>query len=311
MLRCTALTLSLAMVAASTPVAAADPMGALLDKIQRAQDRGQFAAAAEMAAPASRRTDLSAANRYVLAGLAAGSYGDAFTHGGAPRQPGGEPRYLCEQRSILQEAAALASDAEEATIVSDALQGVAGQLAVVAASGRVVPCAIVSPGSQPTPGDDVLLAVPTRSTAANAIRGPGERLVAPAVTADGPAPPPSTALPRRRPTARVALGASLIVAGVGFASGLAVSLVARDRMNGVIASLDATATSQGRELTLQERAAATTADARFARFGHAGAAFGTLAGLTLLTAVVLLALPPKARVTSRVRPAAAGLHLTF
>jgi len=146
---------------------------------------------------------------------------------------------------------------------------------------------------EPVAADEGLLPVPTTATA------------------EGPAPAPVMALPRRRPTARVALGASLLVTGVGLAGGLAVSLVARDRMNGVIASLDATATAQGRELTPNETAAANSADARFVRLGHAGAAFGTFAGLSVLTAVVLLALPPKARVTSRVRPAGAGLHLTF
>ena len=312
MSRWTSLALSLAMVAASTPAAAADPMGVVVDKVQRAQELRQFAAAAELAAPASRRTDLSAANRYLLAGLASESYGDAFTHGGAPRQPRGEPKYLCDQRTVLQEAAVLARDPEEAAIVSNALQGVAGQLAAVAASGRVVPCA-VTPPADVTPGNDVLLAVPTGPTAASKLARRGRSSAAPTVATEGPAPVPTTALPRRRPTARVAVGSSLLVAGVGLAGGLAVSLVARDRMNGAIAALDATATAQGRDLTPEETAAAKAADARFVRFGNASVAFGTLAGLSLLTAVVLLAVPPKARATSRarVRPAGAGIHLTF
>ena len=52
MSRWTSLALSLAMVAASTPAAAADPMGVVVDKVQRAQELRQFAAAAELAAPA-------------------------------------------------------------------------------------------------------------------------------------------------------------------------------------------------------------------------------------------------------------------
>ena len=303
MSRWTSLTLALAMVAASTPAAAADPMGVLLDKIQRAQDRRQFAVAAELAAPASRRTDLSANDRYVLAGLASESYGDAFIHGGAPRQPGGDAKYLCGRRAILQEAAVLARDTEEAAIVTDALEAVAAQLATVAASGRATPCVVAPPDSQAAPADEVLLPVRAGPTAATSQSG--RRVAAPAVTAEGPAPLPSTSLPQRRPTARVAVGASLLVAGVGLAGGLAVSLVARDRMNDIIAALDATATAQGRKLT--------PADARFVRLGNAGAVFGTLAGLSLVTAVVVLAVPPKARATSRarVRPAGAGIHLTF
>ena len=155
------------------------------------------------------------------------------------------------------------------------------------------PLVASSAPAEPVAADDGLLPVHTTATTA------------------GPEPLPSTTLPRRRPTARVAAGASLLVAGLGFTGGLVVSLVARDRMNGVIASLDATATAQGRELTPSETAAANSADARFVRLGHAGAAFGTFAGLSLLTGVVLLALPPKARVTSRVRPAGVGIHLTF
>lgn len=150
-----------------------------------------------------------------------------------------------------------------------------------------------SASHEPVPADEGLLPVPTPAAVA------------------GPEPPPSTAIPRRRPTARVAGGASLLVAGVGFTGGLVVSLVARDRMNGVIASLDATATAQGRHLTPAETATANSADARFGRLGYAGAAFGTAAGLSVLTGVVLLALPPKARATSRVRPVGAGIHLTF
>ena len=311
MSRWTSLTLALAMVAASTPAAAADPMGVVLDKIQRAQDRRQFAAAAELAAPASRRTDLSANDRYVLAGLASESYGDAFIHGGAPRQPGGDAKYLCGRRAILQEAAVLARDTEEAAIVTDALEAVAAQLATVAASGRATPCVVAPPDSQAAPEDEVLLPVRAGPTAATSQSG--RRVAAPAVTAEGPAPLPSTSLPQRRPTARVAVGASLLVAGVGLAGGLAVSLVARDRMNDIIAALDATATAQGRKLTPDEIAAANAADARFVRLGNAGAVFGTLAGLSLVTAVVVLAVPPKARATSRarVRPAGAGIHLTF
>ncbi len=152
---------------------------------------------------------------------------------------------------------------------------------------------LVSSPQEPTAADEALLPVPTTATAA------------------GPAPPPAAELPRRRPTARIAAGSSLLVAGVGFAGGLAVSMVLRDRMNDTIVALDASATAQGRDLTSQEIAAVNSADAGFVRLGHAGAAFGTAAGLSLLTGVVLLALPPKARVTSRVRPVGAGIRLTF
>lgn len=142
--------LTVAMVAAATPAAAADPMGALLDKIQRAQARGYFERAAELAAPASRRDDLSAANRFLLAGLASESYGDAFLHGGAPRQPGRDPRYLCAQRTVLEEAAALAGDAQKQEVVNVALQTVAVRLGEVAASGRAVPCELAPVVAEPT-----------------------------------------------------------------------------------------------------------------------------------------------------------------
>lgn len=156
---------------------------------------------------------------------------------------------------------------------------------------------LVTPSApdEPVAADVGLLAIPT------------------AVTAEGPVAPPSPALPPRRPTACVAAGASLLVAGVGLAGGLVASLVGRDRMNGTIAALDATATAQGRDLTPSERSTANDADARFIRLGHASAAFGTLAGLSLVTGVVLLAVPPKERTTlrARVRPVGAGIHVTF
>jgi len=170
------------------------------------------------------------------------------------------------------------------------------QEAAPAVSPRPVPLLDTpSTPEEPVAAHDGLLAIPT------------------AVTAEGPTAAPSLALPPRRPTARVAAGASLLVASVGLAGGLAASLVARDKMNDAIAALDATATAQGRDLTPEETAAAKTADARFVRLGHAGAAFGTLAGLSLVTGVVLLALPPKTQspLRARVRPVGAGIHVTF
>lgn len=170
-----------------------------------------------------------------------------------------------------------------------------------------------SQGAVPSPAPGPLELLATPSTPDEPIAADAGLLAIPkTAAAEGPAAPPTTALPRRRPTARIAAGASLLVAGVGFAGGLAASLVARDRMNGAIAALDATATAQGRELTPGESAMAKDADARYIRFGHASAAFGTLAGLSLVTGVVLLAVPP-ARTTlrARVRPVGAGLHVTF
>jgi hypothetical protein len=176
MVRFTSLMLTAAMVAASTPAAAADPMGALLDQIQRAQDRKQFKRAAELAAPASQRTDLRPADRFLLAGLAAESYGEAFEHGGAPRQPRRDPAYLCAQRAVLQEAIALADDLSKRGAVDDALGKVAAQLAQVAASGRDVPCAlapVVGSGAEPT-----------------AETPPGEATMATATTTGAPGQPP-------------------------------------------------------------------------------------------------------------------------
>ena len=148
MVRVTSLMLTAALIVASTPAAAADPMGALLDQIQRAQDRKQFKRAADLAAPASQRTDLRPADRFLLAGLAAESYGEAFEHGGAPRQPRHDPAFLCAQRAVLQEALALTDEPRK---VDDALGKVAAQLAQVATSGRDVPCALAPAVSEAEP----------------------------------------------------------------------------------------------------------------------------------------------------------------
>jgi len=144
----TSLMLTAAMVAAPTP-AAADPMGDLLQAIQQEQDRRQFKRAADLAAPASQRTDLRPADRFLLAGLAAESYGLAFQRGGAPRQPRRDPAYLCAQRAVLHEAIALTEDPGKRDTVNDALGKVAAQLAQVAASGRDVPCALAPVVAEP------------------------------------------------------------------------------------------------------------------------------------------------------------------
>lgn len=301
--------LSLALAVTSMPAAAAETMGALISKIQRAQDRRRFAEAAQWAHPASQRTDLSRAHRYLLAGLASESYGDAFARGGAPKQPPGDPKYLCDQRTVLQEAAALAS-AEQGATVDAALQEVAKQLALVAASGRTVPCE-VSPTDPGPPAESPhsttqleLPSTPRMPTTAHEL-GPSP--------VEGPTPLAPVLLSPPRPRVRIGVGVGLLVTSAGLAGGMVASLVTRGHMNATITALDAAATAERRELTPQEAAAVDFADARYVRLGEASAVLGTLAGLGLITGLILLAVPSKPRPSSqaRVHPTVTGIRVAF
>jgi hypothetical protein len=274
------------MVAASTPAAAADPMGALLDQIQRAQDRKQFKRAAELAAPASQRTDLSAADRFVLAGLASESYGDAFTHGGAPRQPRRDPAYLCAQRAVLQEAIALADDLNKRGAVDDALGKVAEQLARVAASGRDVPCALAPViGTEAEPPAEATMATATTTGA------PGQPPRSPAVVTAAAASDPT--IPTRSPadTRRVQAGVGTLVPGLLLFVPMAAVLAQRGQVERNLRGLQAD--TAGRALTDAELERAASLDRQFRGTTTAAAVLGATGAALAVTGLVLLATRPR------------------
>ena len=288
MARFTSIMLTAAMVAASTPAAAADPMGALLDQIQRDQDRKQFKRAAELAAPASQRTDLRPADRFVLAGLAAESYGDAFQHGGAPRQPRRDPAYLCAQRAVLQDAIALADDLSKRGAVDDALGKVAAQLAQVAASGRDVPCALapVVGEAEPlltaeTPPGEATMATETAAGA------PGQPPRSPSVATARASPGPT--IPTRSPAdkRRVRAGVGTLVPGLLLFAPMAAVLAYRGAAERDLKVLQAD--SAGRRLTDAERAQVAAMDRRYHATTVSAAVLGATGAVLAVTGAVLLA----------------------
>jgi hypothetical protein len=278
----TSLMLTAAMLAASTPAAAADPMGALLEQIQGDQDRKQFKRAAELAAPASRRVDLRPADRFVLAGLAAESYREAFQHGGAPRQPRRDPAYLCAQRTVLQEAIVLADDPRKRDVVNEALAKVAAQLAQVAASGRDVPCA---------PAVEIEAPVPPAETQreATAARAPDQ--TPPPAVASGPAPTGAPPRPAHstRATAdkrRVQAGVGTLVPGLLLFVPMAAVLARRGQVEHGLRQLQADTT--GRALTDAELEGAASLDRQFRGTTAAAAVMGATGAALAVTGLVLL-----------------------
>ena len=278
--------LTAAMVTASTPAAAADPMGALLDQIQRAQDRKQFKRAAELAAPASQRTDLRPADRFVLAGLAAESYGDAFQHGGAPRQPRRDPAYLCAQRAVLQEAIALADELSKRGTVDDALGKVAAQLAQVAASGRDVPCALAPVVSE---AELLPIAEPDGATMATetAAGAPDHPPRSPSVATAGASP--GKTIPTRSPAdkRRVRAGVGTLVPGLVLFAPMAAVLVSRGAAERDLKVLQAD--SADRRLTDAERAQVAAMDRRYYATTVGATVLGAAGAVLAVTGAVLLA----------------------
>lgn len=294
MARFTSIMLTVAVVAASMPAAAADPMGALLDQIQRAQDRKQFKRAAELAAPASQRTDLRPADRFVLAGLAAESYGDAFHHGGAPRQPRRDPAYLCAQRTVLQEAIVLADEARKRDVVDDALGKVAAQLAQVAASGRDVPCE-VAPVVETEAGPLAeTAAAPEMATKATGGPGPTPSPPRLATVPMGASPVPTRdTVPTRSPAdkRRVQAGVGTLVPGLLLFVPMAAVLAQRGLVERGLRQLQADTT--GRALTDPELDRAATLDRQYRGTTAACAVLGATGAALAVTGLVLLATPKR------------------
>lgn len=275
--------LTAALIVASTPAAAADPMGALLDQIQRAQDRKQFKRAADLAAPASRRTDLRAADRFLLASLAAESYGEAFEHGGAPRQPHHDPAFLCAQRAVLQEALALTDEPRK---VDDALGKVAAQLAQVAASGRDVPCALapVVSEAEPLPTAET---PPGEATTETATKAPGQPPRSPSVATAGASLGPMVPTRSQADKRRVRVGVGTLVPGLLLFAPMAAVLAHRGAAERDLKVLQAD--SAGRRLTDAEREQVAAMDRRYHATTVGAAVLGATGAVLAVTGAVLLA----------------------
>lgn len=120
----------------------------------------------------------------------------------------------------------------------------------------------------------------------------------------GPAPRPSRA--------RIAAGAGFAILGTGLLAGMTAALVSRRDYNDRITALDARATQENRELTQDELADVARWDDRYVRLEHAGKTLAVVAGVSLLAAVIVFAVPPQRRdARARLQPAGAGIRLAF
>ena len=141
--------------------------------------------------------------------------------------------------------------------------------------------------------------------------------VAPSTLGSPPPPPPLTEGPS--PTARrltrtrgqLASGVSLFGAAAGFGAGLAACFAARGPEADRITALDRRATEAGRNLTDDELAQVHAADNRYARLSNGGKALGVFAGVSLIAAVVVLAMPQKNTAKIRARAVGGGVRLEF
>lgn len=120
----------------------------------------------------------------------------------------------------------------------------------------------------------------------------------------GPAP--------RRSRARIAAGAGFAILGTGLLAGMTAALVSRRNNNDRISALDDLATQENRELTQGELADVARWDDRYVRLENAGKTLGVVAGVSLLAAVIVFAVPPQRRdARARLQPAGAGIRLAF
>lgn len=305
MSRWTSLLLSVAVSAAPLPASAADPMGKLLRDVAQEQERGRFEDAAKRAAEASRRSDLRTADRHHLAGLARESYELAFEHSG-------DPQHLCQLRVLLSEMSALAADDAEREGTRAAQVDVDTRLREAVASGAAVPCVV------PPVRSGVAAGAPPQADPAAAEAEPAPGAVAP-ISSQGSQPrmnadaSPVAPARSRRSLAQLAVGSSLFVVSAGLAAGAVALFLAREREEHRIAALVALTEAEERPATAEEYSRAQAANARYRRFHGSALTVATLAGISLVTAVLLIVVPAKTRPGSqaRVRPTATGISVAF
>lgn len=136
-------------------------------------------------------------------------------------------------------------------------------------------------------------------------------------TGASPTPAPSPAMlesppPHHGPRTQVAVGSGLVVLGAGLLAGMSGVLVARRGYDDKIAALDDRATAENRPLTEEERASVDAWDASYSRLENSGKALGVVAGISILAAVVVFALPQRHKAReARVQPVVAGIRIAF
>lgn len=248
------------------------------------------AAAARLAAAGAARDDLDNATRVLLGELAYGNFKRAF-------EARGDLTDLCGLADVMRLVAPLDDDADAAQVKLDAAAQAEATLELQKGPAWRSTC-------EPTG---------TREGAHDgATTAENETMIR---QTEGPTAPPVQRLPApRRSRARVGIGAGLLSASVGLFVGTVGVLVARRSDEDRLAALaDAQDMRPDHALTERETADALAWDARYARLENTGKVLGTLAGLSVVVGVVVLALPPRHRhaVRARLRPSGAGVHLSF
>jgi hypothetical protein len=141
---------------------------------------------------------------------------------------------------------------------------------------------------------------------------PTPGVTAPAAN-ERPDPPPRVVVPRRS-RARIGVGAGLLASSVGLAVGTTVTLMNHrenvDRLNTLAERI---VVRDDPNTTPQEQADARLWRTRVGRLEQTATALGVLTAVSLVAAVVTLALPPKPvkGVRARVRPEGFGFRLEF
>lgn len=160
----------------------------------------------------------------------------------------------------------------------------------------------------PTPPEPATPSSPPPGPETSSSRSPPASTATP--TTEGPLNGP-VARPRHRTRGQIAGGVSLFGAAGGFAAGLAACFAARGPEADRITALDRRATEAGRNLTDDELAQVHAADDRYARLSNGGKALGVFAGVSLIAAVVVLAMPPKNTAKIRARAVGGGVRIEF
>lgn len=284
---------SLIMIAAAlgapepspAPGVTPDDAPTIAEKVGKLADSGQHASAAKLAAEGAARTDLDDADRVILGGLAGQNFELSYRAGGPLTE-------LCGLAAVMRLVAPLDTASGQSlkfTAIADAEK----RLEQAAGSGWRSVC---------------------EPAAAQVSKQIVRREPVTVVVDKGPAAPPPTLAVPRRSRARVGVGIGLFSAGAGLAVGTAAALIASRGYEDKLAALaDMQDTRPDHALTERETADALAWDARYARLQNTGKALGTLAGLSLVVGVVMLALPPRHRqvARARLRPVGAGVHISF
>ena len=273
---------------------------ATLNEIVALENAGKLEDAVARASTEVARVDASSGYRRVVAKRGKAAALKFFERETDPRRIDVRRAVLCSAVKMYRtyQADLIESGEDRLEIPTEVAELEAHAVAVAA------PCAPTPPEpatpSSPPPGPETSSSpssAPAASTATPTTGGP----------LDGP-----VARPRHtRTRGQIAGGVSLFGAAGGFAAGLAACFAARGPEADRITALDRRATEAGRNLTDDELAQVHAADDRYARLSNGGKALGVFAGVSLIAAVVVLAMPPKNTAKIRARAVGGGVRLEF